>query len=27
VQVQGEGRYAVRIGGRAITTMRGTLVD
>jgi len=27
VQVQDEGRYAVRIGGRAITTMRGTLVD
>ena len=22
VQIQGEGRYAVRIGGRAITTMR-----
>ncbi|MEK7756638.1 MAG: hypothetical protein AAB385_05450 [Planctomycetota bacterium] len=27
VQVQGEGRYAVRIGGRAIRTIRGTLVD
>jgi len=27
VQVQGEGRFGVRIGGRAITTMRGTLVN
>ena len=27
VQVRGEDRYAVRIGGRAITTMRGTLVN
>jgi len=27
VQVQSDGRYAVRIGGRAVTTMRGTLVD
>ena len=27
VQIQDGGRYSVRIGGRAITTMRGTLVD
>jgi PhzF family phenazine biosynthesis protein len=27
VQVQGEDRFAVRIGGQAVTTMRGTLVD
>jgi hypothetical protein len=26
VQLQDDGTYSVRIGGQAITTMRGTLV-